>query len=110
MLDGICNRVPILGDTNQSLGEGYPTEYFLEMADRARKEGTLDDLRRRMRDCLIPGDPQDPTWAASFSVDRFEAFCEKRAELIVSRVREIVGDSLRIDSLPDRELAEDSDV
>lgn len=111
MLDGICNRVPVLADSNQSLGEGYPSEYFKEMADRARADGTLGELTRRVRDCLIPGNPQDPEWADSFSIDRFEGFCRRRAELIVERVREIVGDSLRSDPLfDDEELAEDSDV
>ena len=110
MLDGICNRIPVLADTNQSLGEGYPQQYFQEIADRARAEGTLGDLRRRMRDCLIPGDPYDPSWAESFAIERFEDFCRQRSDLIVSRVREIVGDALRTASSTDDELSEDSDV
>ncbi len=109
-LDGICNRVPVLGDTNQSLGEAYPQEYFREMADCARTEGTLDVLSRRVRDCLIPGDPHDPSWADNFSTDRFRDFCRQRARLIVARVGEIIGDSLRTDSSTDGELVEDSDV
>ena len=110
MLDSICNRVPILADSNQSLGESYPKDYFQQMADRARNEGTLDNLKRRMQDCLIPGDPCDPAWADSFSIERFQEFCEQRARLIVARVREIVGDSLRFDSSSDDELLEGSDV
>lgn len=107
MLDGICNRVPVLEASNLSLGEGYPESYFEEMAARARSLGTLGDLSRRLRDAMIPGDPEDSAWASSFAVDRFEAFCQRRAELIVSRVWEIVGDTLRSDLLPDEELAED---
>ena len=110
MLDCICNRVPVLSDSNQSLGEGYPDEYFQKMVDRSHGSGTLDHLSRRMRDCLIPGDPKNPAWARSFSIDRFDRFCQQRADLIVSTVKDIVGDSLRGDSLPDGELAEDSDV
>ena len=110
MLDGICNRVPVLADSNLTLGEGYPKEYFEEIADRARNEGTLGDLTRRIRDCLIPGDPREPEWAASFSIDRFQEFCSQRADLVVSRVREIIGDSLRTSSSSNEELAEDSDV
>lgn len=109
MLDGICNRVPILKDSNQSLGEGYPDEYFREMATRARDLGTLGDLKRRLRDAMIPGDPYESTWAESFSIEQFETFCRKRAELIVSRVGEVVGDSLQSDLLDDDESAEEDD-
>lgn len=94
MLDGICNHVPVLEDSNQSLGEGYPDEYFRKMASRAQELGTLGDLKRRLRDAMIPGDPEKPTWAESFSIEQFETFCRKRAELIVKRVGEVVGDLL----------------
>ena len=109
MLDGICNRVPVLEDSNQSLGEGYPDEYFREMASRARERGTLGDLKRRLRDAMIPGDPDQSAWAGEFSVEQFETFCRKRAELIVSRVGEVVGDSLRSDLLDGDDSAEDDD-
>ena len=95
LLDGICNRVPVLAKSNQSLGDGYPCDYLKKMADAARSDGTLGGLERRLRDCMIPGDPRQSTWAGAFSVDKFEEFCRKRSELIVGRVREIVGDSLR---------------
>ena len=109
-LDSICNRVIILSSSNQHLGEGYPQTYFKEMVDRARAAGTpLGDLSRRVRDCLIPGDPEDPEWADSFSIDQFEGFCKKRAKLILSRVREIIGDSLQVNTSSDDELMEDDD-
>lgn len=94
-LDGICNRVPVLAESNLSLGDGYPCDYLKKMADVARSHGLLAGLKRRLGDCMIPGDPGEATWADSFSVDNFEEFCRKRSELIVGRVREIVGDSLR---------------
>ena len=97
MLDSICNCVSILEKSNLSLGEGYPQDYFKEMVDSACKEGeaTLGDLSKRMKDYLIPGDPRDPQWTDSFSIDRFREFCHKRARLILLRVHEIVGDSLQ---------------
>lgn len=106
MLDGICNRIPILEGSNLLLGETYPHVYFRSMAQQARDQGTLDGLARRLRDSMIPGDPRNPLWADSFSVDRFEDFCRKRAELIIERVREVVGDSLRSPSPADDETAE----
>ena len=110
MLDSICNRVPMLASSNLSLGEGYPEEYLKEIAERARQESrNLGDFKRRMRDCLIPGDPGDPQWLDSFSIDQFEEFCRKRAELIISRVREIVGDSLQVNAASNDEWMEDDD-
>ena len=110
ILDSICNRVPMLSSSNQSLGEGYPQEYFKEMVDRARAHGSLGDFSRRMRDCLIPGDPGDPQWPDSFSIGRFEEFCRKRADLIIGRVRDIIGSSLQtVSPSSDDEMEDDDD-
>ena len=81
------------------------------MVDNARAEGraTLGDLKRRMKHCLIPGDPEDPQWPDSFSIDRFEEFCRKRAKLIIERLREIIGDSLQTDNPSSDDEMEDDD-
>lgn len=110
MLDGICNRVPILERSNLELGEAYPQEYFQTVSDQARSGGTLDGLRRRLDDCMIPGDPHDSDWLDRFSIERFEDFCRERADLIVARVKQVVGDSLKTDLSSPDELADDSDV
>ena len=107
MLDSICNRIPILDKSNQILNEAYPQEYFKKMADQARAQGTLDGLRRKLRDCMIPGDPGESTWPDGFALDRFENFCRRRAELIVSRVREVIGESLKSSSLSEDEMVEE---
>lgn len=106
MLDSICNRVPILGESNQMLGEGYPEEYLGDLAASARKAGTLEGFKRRLRDCMIPGDPVEPGWPTRFSVDNFESFCKDRAELIIKRVGEVVGDSLRVSPSTDDDMIE----
>ena len=110
LLDGICNRIPILEKSNQALNEAYPREYFRRMADDARSQGTMDGLRRRLNECMIPGDPADPSWPNSFSIENFESFIKKRAELIVSRVKEVVGESLRSDSTSEDESEEDDGI
>ena len=109
MLDSICNRIPILDKSNLSLNEAYPQEYFKRLVDQARAQGTLDGLRRRLHDCMIPGDPGEPTWPDGFSLDQFENFCRRRAELIVSRVREVIGESLKVGSLPEDEMVEEDE-
>jgi len=108
-LDSVCNRIPILDKSNQTLGEKYPREYFKELADQARAQGTLDGLRRRLRDCMIPGDPGESTWPDSFALSQFDDFCRRRAGLIISRVREVIGESLKVSSLSEDEMAEEDD-
>ena len=109
MLDSICNRIPILAGTNQSLNEAYPQEYFGKLAEQARAQGTLDGLRRRLHDCMIPGDPGEATWPDSFALENFEEFCRHRAGLIISRVREVIGASLKVGSLSEDEMAEEEE-
>lgn len=95
LLDGICNRVPILENENLSLGESYPEKYFYDMAKQAREQGTLDGLSRRLKEYMIPGDPRGVDWNHRFRIGEFENFCRSRAELVIARVQEVVGDSLR---------------
>ena len=109
MLDSICNRIPILDQSNLTLNEAYPHEYFRQIADQARAQGILDGLRRRLRDCMIPGDPGESTWPDTFAIGQFEDFCRRRAELIVSRVREVIGESLKTSSLSEDEMAEEDE-
>ena len=109
MLDCICNRIPMSGGSNQSLGEAYPQEYFKKLSDGARSQGTLDGLERRLRDCMIPGNPSESGWEDAFSIDNFERFCRSRAELIISRIREVVGDSLKVKELSEDAMAEEDE-
>ena len=110
-LDSICNRITILSKSNQRLGNKPPQTYFKDMVDSAHAEGTLGGLKTRMEHCLIPGDPEDPQWPNSFSIDRFEEFCRARADLIIKRVGEIIGNSLQIvnPSSDDDEVEDDDD-
>lgn len=106
-LDGICNRVPILKASNLRLNEAYPHEYFQRMVASARSQGTLGGLRRRLDNCMIPGDPSKPGWAEQFSIKMFEEFCKLRAQLIVERVGEVIGESLRSDTSAEEDEADD---
>ncbi len=97
VLNSICNRIPILARTNRSLGEGYPHEYFGSLAERARASGTIDGLRRRLGDCMIPGDPKEPDWPNRFLIENVDDFMRERSELIRHRVKEIIGTALQGD-------------
>ena len=66
----VSATVPVLKDSNLRLNEGSPREYFGAMAETARSQGTLGGLRRRLRNSMIPGDPNDSAWADGFSIER----------------------------------------
>ncbi len=104
LLDSICNRIPVLAQSNLSLGEGYPNVYFGELVEQARTNGTLDGFKRRLRDCMIPFDLSETTPFEDFLIENFDQFCRQRADLIMSRVREVVGNSLKHGPLPEDDL------
>jgi hypothetical protein len=107
-LDSVANRIPVLEETNLSLGEAYPEKYMISMRNIASSNGTLDELSRRMEDCLIPGNLAAADWASTLVIDKFEEFCRDRAELILRRVKQVVGDSIVIgDPTADDEAEED---
>lgn len=93
-IDSVANRIPILRDSNRELNDTPPAEYFALLRDSARRNGTFGELVRRMQACLIPSNPSDENWLEGFTNDNFSEFLYKRAELILERIREIVGESL----------------
>jgi hypothetical protein len=96
-LDSIANRVAISPETNNQLGNTVPSDYFSKLQRQAKSNGTIPDVNRRLRECLIPGDISDDNFANQFSVENFDKFLLSRANMLLSRVREVVGDSLKIE-------------
>ena len=109
-LDSISNRVPVLENTNQRLGEAYPERYLVDLRNTAKSNGTLDELARRFEDCLLPGNMLENVWAGSLKIESFGEFCRSRAELILKRVRNVVGDSLVVGEPSADEQAEEDDA
>ena len=107
LLDSICNRIPVLAQSNLSLGEGYPRDYLGQLEKQARENGTLEGFKRRLRDCMIPGELSETTGLENLSINSFEQFCKQRADLIVSRVREVVGNSLKLVPPSEDDLVEE---
>lgn len=73
-LDSIANRIPVLEETNLRLNEAYPNKYLIEMRDVAKSNGTMDELVRRLEDCLIPGDVTNTQWPSQLEIDAFAIF------------------------------------
>lgn len=107
LIDGIANRLPVLVKTNLNLGEAYPKEYLSKIKHDAKNNGTMSELKTRLTDCLIPGNPEDKGWEDTFDLSRFDEFSENRALLILERVRAVVGDSLNTEAGVDPEILDD---
>ncbi|MCB9079287.1 MAG: DUF262 domain-containing protein [Anaerolineaceae bacterium] len=100
-LDSIANRILISQNSNRILGDKLPEIYFGDLQDKAIQTGTEGDTNRRLKSCLIPGDVRHLTFKIMFSLQNFEIFLNDRANLLLSRVEELIGKSLIITSTPD---------
>ncbi len=94
-IESIVNKLIISKSTNRSLSDKYPSEYFYDLQKTSKNNGIIPDVSKRLKDCLIPGELESPTFSKQFEIENFSAFLEKRAELLLQRVQEVIGDSLR---------------
>ena len=107
LIDTVVNRIPILAQSNRSLRDQEPLRYLPELVNSARQTGTVGDLKRRFSDAMIPLNPEEDS-LDDLKIERFEQFLEKRADLLLERIREVIGDSLiNSEPTPDEEAEED---
>lgn len=105
-VDSIVNRLVISKATNQSLSDKNPQEYFSDLQELATKNGIIPDMNKRLKDCLIPGSIASPEFTEQFDILKFKEFLKNRAELILERVGDIIGDSLDASAEADEEMEE----
>lgn len=105
-VDSIVNRLVISKTTNQSLSDKIPQEYFSDLQELATKNGIIPDMNKRLKDCLIPGSIASPEFTEQFDILKFKEFLKNRAELILERVGDIIGDSLDASAEADEEMEE----
>jgi hypothetical protein len=103
LADSIANRMVISRSGNRELGDKMPLEYFGNLVKLAKANGTVGDFVRRTECALIPGDPRREDWLSQFRPENFEKFCEVRSQLILDRVKEVVGDALVANSGSDKD-------
>jgi hypothetical protein len=102
-LDSIVNRLVISKVTNQKLSDRKPDDYFLELQSLATQNGIIPDVNRRLQGCLIPGDIESPEFVEQFEISKFKEFLRNRAELILQRVGQVIGDSLKSSDEPEED-------
>lgn len=97
LYDSIVNRTLILKAATRQLSDEKPENYVGRLARDACAQGVQEGLRERMKEHLIPWSEKvaEPMFAAMFKEENLEAFLRERAKLLLQRVREVVGESLR---------------
>jgi hypothetical protein len=70
-----------------------PDKYLYDVVCQHRKEGNTGDLNRRLETCFIPYKADDPEFQRKVSIDKFDQFLTDRAEMIIQRIHDVVGDS-----------------
>jgi hypothetical protein len=97
LLDSVANRIMISKETNRTLSNQHPKEYFAYLRNTVILEGTLHDANRRLSNCFIPGNIESDEFLDIFDNSSLRKFLSERAELILQRVREVLGESLHRD-------------
>lgn len=89
-IDGVANRVFILANSNRSLSDREPSDYLSEIIERGEMSGTQGEVKRRFAENLLPYDPTGHLYLP----DSFDEFCQVRSDLILERVKELIGPAL----------------
>jgi hypothetical protein len=103
-LDSIVNRLVVSKSTNQTLSDRMPSDYFSELQQLATRNGIIPDVNRRLQGCLIPGRIESSEFVQQFEIPRFKEFLKNRAEILLQRVGQVIGDSLRASDEPDEDV------
>lgn len=94
LLNSIVNRIVISKKTNRELTNRHPADYFRELRKTVLADKTIVEAKRRLKDCCLPDNIESPDFSKQFEDSNFESFLEHRANLILERVREILGEHL----------------
>ena len=92
-LNSIVNKVLLSKHTNRDIGNNNPDHYLSEVSEIHRKNGSTGDLDRRLEACFIPYSSSSPDFSSHFSIESFDVFLNDRAEMLISRIKEVVGES-----------------
>jgi hypothetical protein len=110
-INSIVNRIIISKDSNRTIGNTNPDKYIADLISLHKKEGTLPELDRRLRDCLFPYSSQSTDIRGLLHKDKFDAFLCDRADTLIDRLRSVVGEAWREPAnLDDTNLDDDETV
>ncbi len=91
LLNSIVNRIIVSQETNRKISNINPEKYLGDLVKHYVDEGNVGDLDRRLESCFIPHRPSDPDFIKSFSKEYFHNFLNNRADMIIKRIKDVVG-------------------
>ena len=109
-LNSIVNKILVSKKTNREISNTNPDKYLVELAKSHREHGNTADFDRRLRTCFIPYSSSDSEFGNKFSKNTFDTFLNDRAEMLLSRISEVVGDSWQSPSDDEINLEDDEFV
>lgn len=95
-LNSIANKIIVSKETNRNFSDKNPNKYLHSLVLNHRKEKTTAELDRRFKACFIPYSSDSPDFTNLMQPERFDEFLEARAQTIVSRIKEVVGDAWKV--------------
>ncbi|MBI3656309.1 MAG: hypothetical protein HY232_07780 [Acidobacteria bacterium] len=90
-LNSIVNRIIVSQETNRMISNLNPDKYLADLVKHHISEGNTGELDRRLANCFIPYLSSDPEFIHRFSKDNFDGFLTDRANMILKRIRDVVG-------------------
>ncbi len=97
-INSIVNRIVISKTSNRDLSNINPEKYLVDVLQRHKDEGNLGDLDRRLKNCFIPYSVHDDDFGKKITKGNFEQFLFDRAEMLINRIKEVVGDAWKAPS------------
>lgn len=98
-LDSICNLVPLTKASNNEISDSNPHDYFRRLWQRTSDRSLLQLTQNRLAEALIPYKFEDENFPKNFMSENYPTFLRDRAQMLLSRVREVIGDALVTDTV-----------
>jgi hypothetical protein len=109
-LNSIVNKIIVTKATNRSISNSNPDKYLVDLANGHISQGMHGDLDRRFKNSFIPYSPTDERLKEKLSKDNYDTFLLDRSALLLSRIREVVGESWQVPTTGEANLEDDEFV
>lgn len=103
-LENVLNRMAVTKSTNRNLSDKSPNKYISKLVKDAISHGTVGDVEDRLRGLLFPHDITLDGYMQQFEEINFDLFLEKRADIVMGRVRAILGNNLNEEDKSEEEI------
>jgi hypothetical protein len=88
---------------SQGTAQGFSPFVKKKLSEKGKKDGMIEPCNKILRDALIPGKIEEDGFSKTFDIKNFDLFAESRSKLILNRILEIIGTSLKNEELLENE-------